>query len=156
MRPVSVAFVGSTSGTWTVDGMEAVRGPALAPASHVEVIEGLAADAPVGAVSWVLRGVTSNERYLTRVERDALAARPPFPSGLNPVRASASANDRPTDTGNSHHPTRSVAQWHRLLRRPRGDGCGLTVGGRGRDPVGGFVQSSQPGEDRQGQDRGQA
>src|SRR5881275_1942726 len=75
MRPFSVAFVGSISGAWTVERMEAIRGPALAPASHVEVVDGFPADAPVRDVSWVLRGVTSNERYVTRVERDALAAR---------------------------------------------------------------------------------
>ncbi len=55
--------------------MEAICGPALAPASHVEVIEGLPADTPLRGVSWVLRGVTSNERYVTRVEHDTLAAR---------------------------------------------------------------------------------
>ena len=75
MRPVTVAFAGSSSGTWTVERMEPVSGPALAPASHVEVIHGIPADAPVRDVSWVLRGVTSNERYVTRVERDVLAAR---------------------------------------------------------------------------------
>ena len=33
------------------------------------------ADGIGGDAAWVLRGVTSNERYVTRAERDALAAR---------------------------------------------------------------------------------
>ena len=54
--------MGSASGTWTVERMDAVSGLALAPASHVEVVEGFLADTPDRDVSWVLRAVTSNER----------------------------------------------------------------------------------------------
>lgn len=75
MPPLAVAFVGAASGTWTIERLEAVSGSALAPASHLRVVEGSAAtNSPESAV-WVLRGVTSNERYVTRLEHDALASR---------------------------------------------------------------------------------
>ena len=52
--------------------MDTVVGPGLPTASFVEVLEGTAA--PVSAAAWVLRGVVSHERYVTRSEHDALAA----------------------------------------------------------------------------------
>jgi hypothetical protein len=55
--------------------METVSGSRLAPASHLRVVEGSSAtDLPTDAI-WVLRGVTSNERYVTRAEHEALASR---------------------------------------------------------------------------------
>jgi chlorite dismutase len=75
MRPLSVAFVGATVGTWTIERMEVVSGAPLAPASHLEILEGRAFTGSVDDVSWVLRGVTSNERYISRAEHDDLVAR---------------------------------------------------------------------------------
>jgi len=75
MLPLTVAFVGARSGTWTVEHLEAVSGTPLAPTPHVEILEGPAASSSVRDVIWVLRGVTSNERYLTRVEHDTLVSR---------------------------------------------------------------------------------
>jgi hypothetical protein len=39
----------------------------------LEVIEGTAASALGGSLTWVLRGVTSNERYVSRNEHALLA-----------------------------------------------------------------------------------
>jgi len=72
---LTVAFVGAVAGTWTIERMEVVSGSPLALASHVEVLEGRAATSSVGDALWVLRGVTSNERYVSRVEHDALVSR---------------------------------------------------------------------------------
>jgi hypothetical protein len=68
----SFGFVGGSAGEWEVESVRPVRGESLAP------VERLAMAAP-GAVSpegslWVLRGIVSNERYVTRPERDELRA----------------------------------------------------------------------------------
>jgi chlorite dismutase len=76
MRPLRVAFVGSDAGRWRVERAEAVSGAALPAAARLAVLEGPAPAQEGSAVAaWVLRGVTSNERYVTRREHDALVAR---------------------------------------------------------------------------------
>lgn len=71
--PLSVSFIGGEHGTWEVERLVAVRGQALDDVPRLAVVEGPQA-AIAGAV-WVLRGVTSNERYVERPERQALVAR---------------------------------------------------------------------------------
>jgi chlorite dismutase len=73
VRPLPVAFVGSSAGPWRIERLDAVTGAALTPASRLSVLEGPVAPTP--GATWVLRGVTSNARYVTRAEHDALAAR---------------------------------------------------------------------------------
>ena len=68
-----VSFSGGRTGAWRIDSLAAVRGETLPDAEHLEMGEGGLAATP-GAV-WVLRGVTSNERYTTHGEHDALRAR---------------------------------------------------------------------------------
>jgi len=70
--PLFVAFVAGDTGPWTIERVTAVRGPDLPRAPRLHVREGrrLIADAS----TWILRGVTSNERYVTRAEHDELAA----------------------------------------------------------------------------------
>ena len=70
-----VAFAGGDDGSWTVERLEPVVGAPLEPVPRLEVIEGTAASALNGGPVWVLRGVTSNERYVSRSEHDALVAR---------------------------------------------------------------------------------
>jgi len=70
--PLLVAFVGGDAGTWSIDSLAPVVGEGLAAAARLDVVESPAARAPGAA--WELRGVTSNERYLTRAELDALRA----------------------------------------------------------------------------------
>jgi hypothetical protein len=74
MRPLSVAFVGARTGRWRVERLETIAGEPLASASHVEVPEGPSAAGQVDA-AWVLRGVTSNERYVNRDEQRELSSR---------------------------------------------------------------------------------
>lgn len=75
MRPLLVAFAGGDIGAWTVEQLETVAGAPLEPVSRLEVVEGEAATRLEGRSTWVLRGVTSNERYVTRIEHDALVAK---------------------------------------------------------------------------------
>src|SRR2546425_2575568 len=71
--PLLVTFAGGSDGEWRVESLAAVRGEGLPDASHLAVIDG-PADIPATA-AWVLRGVTSNERYVNRVEREHLLAK---------------------------------------------------------------------------------
>jgi hypothetical protein len=73
VRPLLVTFAGGSAGTWAVDRLDTVAGPGLEPVSRVEMVEG--EDARIdGSRQWALRGVTSNERYVTRTEHDELVA----------------------------------------------------------------------------------
>jgi chlorite dismutase len=75
MPPLFVAFVGAALGMWRIERLETVSGHPLARAARLEVLEGSAVAGSVKDSAWVLRGVTSNERYVTRREHDELAAR---------------------------------------------------------------------------------
>jgi hypothetical protein len=70
-----VAFVGAGTGTWAVERLEPVVADSLAFASRLEIVEGRDAAPPAGDAAWVLRGVVSNERYVTSAEHRALAER---------------------------------------------------------------------------------
>jgi len=98
--PLLVRFVGADTGRWRVERMATVVGDGLAQVAGLEMVEGgvLEGVAEAGArdTGWVLRGVTSNERYVERREREGLIARQP-PLGraeatcaaLIPIRKSA-------------------------------------------------------------------
>ncbi len=73
---VHVSFAGGRTGAWSVVRMSAVAGPPLSAVDRIAVLEG--PDVPIPTDSpWVLRGVTSSERYARRAERSALVARQP-------------------------------------------------------------------------------
>jgi chlorite dismutase len=73
--PLLVAFAAGGSGPWRIECIEGVCGASLPAAARLSVLEGAAAAHAGPGATWVLRGVTSNERYLTRREHDELAAR---------------------------------------------------------------------------------
>jgi hypothetical protein len=75
MRPLLVTFAGGEIGSWAVERLETVAGAPLEPASRLEVIEGEAARRLDWRPAWTLRGVTSNERYVSRIEHEALVAK---------------------------------------------------------------------------------
>lgn len=79
-------FVGGNSGSWLVERVLPVVGESLPVSSRVSVIAGpltvLADEA-----AWLLRGITSNERYVTRDEKTSLVAKQQGLGRTNSTRA---------------------------------------------------------------------
>ena len=71
-QPRLFTFVGSDHGAWAVVSARALKGAALPPARFLSVLAGTA-DAPAPAKGWALAGITSNDRYVQRPEKSALA-----------------------------------------------------------------------------------
>lgn len=63
-------FIAGDNGPWIVTASRAVRGEPLPAAPRIA----LSPDAPPAGALWSLRGITSNERYVTRTEKTALHA----------------------------------------------------------------------------------
>ncbi|MCQ4380177.1 chlorite dismutase, partial [Clostridioides difficile] len=59
------AFVGGDSGLWRIVGTETIVGKSLPEAKRLNVISASALQPETNA-PWVLRGITSNERYVMR------------------------------------------------------------------------------------------
>ncbi len=87
MKPLRVLFTGGATGAWRIHRLDAVVGDSLPPPPRLAVLQGDEASPPVEAC-WVLRGVTSNERYVNRAEQAALAMRQ---QGLGRVEATLAA-----------------------------------------------------------------
>ena len=79
------SFVGSPDGCWKVRSQRAWIGDPLSAVRCVEVVTG---DVASPAGGWSLRGVTSNDRYVVRAEKQALAA---AQKGLNRPEATFAA-----------------------------------------------------------------
>ncbi len=73
MNPRLFSFIGAQSGAWRVTGVNTLVGEPLAAVAAIDVISGAAA--LQNGASWLLHGVTSNERYVTRDEKAGLVAR---------------------------------------------------------------------------------
>lgn len=69
-------FVGGEIGPWRVVEIKLVTGEALADVKRLNVVNGAVSVEP-DAAKWLLRGVTSNERYVTRPEKNQLVAKQP-------------------------------------------------------------------------------
>ena len=66
------SFVGGSGGPWAVKRQIILVGDPLPPAERLDVL----ADRNIGkSASWVLRGITSNERYVERTEKEQLVAK---------------------------------------------------------------------------------
>jgi len=76
MTSLIYMFVGGTTGKWQVERVSAITGPALTPVPRLAVFDGDQTITPEDGV-WLLRGVTSYERYVSRAEQSALVARQP-------------------------------------------------------------------------------
>ncbi len=99
-------FVGGSTGSWRITKLSAVRGAGLPTARHVAVFAGAAPVPGSSEAVWVLRGVTSNERYTTRPEHEALAACQP-------------ELGRPEATEAAFIPIRKAAAWWALSQDER-------------------------------------
>jgi len=68
------SFIGGDTGLWRVTRMEAMVGEPLPAARKLEIVSG--AEPPSAPhAAWVLRGITSNERYVVREERNQIVAK---------------------------------------------------------------------------------
>jgi hypothetical protein len=103
-KPLLVTFVGGEHGDWRVVSTTSVVGTGLPRASRLAVPEGPGVSAPVG--SWRHAGVTSNERYVERVERTELSRRQP-------------SLGRPSATCAALIPIRKSAAWWELTQDER-------------------------------------
>ena len=70
-------FIGGEVGKWKITRMESVMGPALELVTRIEVCDGLLSALPAKA-KWLLRGVVTYERYVTREEKNNLATVSPL------------------------------------------------------------------------------
>ena len=98
-------FVGGTTGTWKVERLSTLVGPPLPPVLRLAVLDGEETPLPQDH-AWVLRGVTSYERYVQKAEQTALIARQP---GLG----------RPSATRAALIPIKKSAAWWQLAQDER-------------------------------------
>ncbi len=105
MNPRLFTFVGGKSGTWAIVEARTVVGHPLPMADRLDIVNGTIAALPDGA-TWLLRGVTSNERYVTRAEHDLLVAQ-------------QSSLGRPEATRAALIPIRKNTQWWSLTQGDR-------------------------------------
>lgn len=84
--PRLFSFIAGNSGPWCVQSVVGVTGEPLAAASHLTIVAGTAA-LPAHA-AWLLRGMTSNERYVERAEKTALVGKQ---QGLGRAQATCAA-----------------------------------------------------------------
>jgi hypothetical protein len=107
-NPRLFSFIGGDVGEWRVRSITAVTGESLPAAPRLKVVAG-AAPALSGSTdtpAWVLQGVTSNERYVTRPEKEQLVAK-------------QAAIGRPTATHAALIPIRKSAAWWTLTQDER-------------------------------------
>jgi len=70
------SFVGGEAGPWRVARIRTVVGVSLVDVNRLDIVAGVIPVVPEHA-KWLLRGLTSNERYVARVEKEQLVAAQP-------------------------------------------------------------------------------
>ncbi|MCI0549331.1 MAG: chlorite dismutase family protein [Anaerolineae bacterium] len=98
-------FVGGDIGIWSVVSMENILGESLARVARLDVVAGQMPETHIG-FKWCLRGITSNERYITRSEKNLLVEKQP-------------ALGRPQATCAALIPVRKTANWWALPQDER-------------------------------------
>jgi len=70
------SFLGGNAGTWRVTSMTTIVGEPLPAVSHISIVAEsfTGSDDLARHAIWILRGITSNERYVTRAEKEQLVA----------------------------------------------------------------------------------
>jgi len=97
-------FIGGSTGPWRVTRQQVLSGEPLAAVTHLQIAAGESAS-PADA-AWALRGITSNERYVTSAEKSHLVA---VQEGLGRPQASCGALI----------PIRKTAAWWALTQDAR-------------------------------------
>lgn len=105
MNPRLFTFVGGKKGGWSVIGAKVLIGEPLPSVERLDIIQGAVSVMPDGG-KWLLRGVTSNERYVTRAEKDQLVKK-------------QAALGRPEATLAALIPIRKNAKWWALTQDER-------------------------------------
>lgn len=105
MNPRLFTFVAGNSGAWRVIKFTTVIGEPLPETTRLDIINGSLLELPGGA-TWLLRGVTSNERYINRNEKEQLVPK-------------QVALGRPEATCAALIPIRKNAQWWALTQDER-------------------------------------
>ena len=67
------SFIGSDAGAWRVERMHCIVGEPMAEVRALTVVAGAVSTS--AQASWLLRGITSNERYVERAEKTALVGK---------------------------------------------------------------------------------
>jgi chlorite dismutase len=70
VNPRLYTFVAGATGPWRIVSIAAVTGATLEAASHLDIRNG--SDTGADRAQWILRGTTSNERYVARPEKQQL------------------------------------------------------------------------------------
>ncbi len=70
----ATTFVGGKTGSMLVVYHTTISGPPIARVDAVDMIAGIAGDLPADA-AWAFHGVTTNDRYTTRVEKTELTSK---------------------------------------------------------------------------------
>lgn len=68
------SFIGGDTGLWRVVGVDVIVGESLPAARRLEITSGSEIQSDPHA-AWVLRGITSNDRYVVREEKSQLLAK---------------------------------------------------------------------------------
>ena len=105
VNPRLFTFVGGKKGGWWVVSTKAIVGEALPAVERVDIVTG-AVTAVLGDGAWLLRGVTSNARYVTRDEKESLVKK-------------QAALGRTTATHSAIIPIRKSAKWWDLTQDDR-------------------------------------
>ena len=80
-------FVAGGTGQWRIVSIDAIIGKSLESAPRLDIQNANLQELPIGS-RWLLRGVTSNERYVTRPEHASLVA---TQAGLGRTEATCAA-----------------------------------------------------------------
>jgi chlorite dismutase len=99
------SFIGGDSGLWRVTNSSAIAGEPLCAVARLDVVPG-AETGSRAAGAWSLRGITSNERYVIREEKNQLVSKQ---QGLG----------RPEATCAALIPLRKNAEWWALTQDER-------------------------------------
>lgn len=105
MNPRLFTFVGGNTGPWTVIRFKVVIGEPFPEPKKLELINGPVSALPAGA-QWLLKGVTSNARYVEKDEKAQLDSKQ-APLG------------RPEATHGALIPIRKNAKWWALTQNER-------------------------------------
>jgi len=72
--PRLFSFIGGSEGAWRVERAESIAGEPIAAVPALSIVAGAVQQLPPQA-TWLLRGITSNERYVEREEKTVLAGK---------------------------------------------------------------------------------